>query len=69
LLNLQFKTLSDLLGYINLVLWQHVVLYVCELYGVQLGPAVDMRVVPYSMRLVASFSLYGTTRISTAGLN
>ena len=28
LLKLQFKTLSDLLRYINLVLWQHVVCYV-----------------------------------------
>jgi len=28
LLNLQFKTLGDLLCYINLVLWQHVVCYV-----------------------------------------
>jgi len=28
LLKLQFKTLSDLLRYINLVLWQHVLCYV-----------------------------------------
>jgi len=28
LLKLQFKTLSDLHRYINLVLWQHVVCYV-----------------------------------------
>jgi len=28
LLKLEFKTLSDLLRYINLVLWQHVVCYV-----------------------------------------
>ena len=51
LLNLQFKTLSDLLPYINLVLWKQVVCCVCESYGFQLRPAVGVLVVPYSVRL------------------
>jgi len=38
---------------------------VCEKYGVQLRPAVDVLVVSYSVRL----ALYGTTNTSTAGLN
>jgi len=38
---------------------------VCESYGVQLRPAVDVFVVPYS----ASLTLYDTTSTSTAGLN
>ena len=48
LLNLQFKTLSDLLRYVNLVLWQRVV---CESYGVQLRQVVVVLVVPCSVRL------------------
>ena len=48
LLNLQFKTFNNLFCYINLVLWQHVV---CESDAVQLTPAVDVLVVPYSMWL------------------
>ena len=51
LLKLQFKTLSDLLRYVNLVLWQHVVCCVCESYGVQLRPAVGVRRVLYSVRV------------------
>jgi hypothetical protein len=47
LLKLQFKTLSGLLRYINLVLWQHVV---CRVWVVQLSPAVDVLLVPYSVR-------------------
>jgi len=63
--NLQFKTQSDLLHSVNLVLWQHVVCYMCELYAVQLRPAVDVLVVPYSVRL----TLCGTTSTSTTGLH
>ena len=50
LLKLQFKTPSNLLRHINLVLWQHVVCYL-RVYVVQLRPAVDVLVVPYSVRL------------------
>ena len=38
---------------------------VCELYGVHLRPAVDVRRVPYS----TSLTLCGTTSAPTAGLN
>jgi len=37
LLKLQFKTLSDLLRYLNLVMWQPCRVSVCESYGVQLN--------------------------------
>ena len=49
MLKLQFKTLSDLLRYVNFGAVAACRVFVCESYGVQMSPAVGVLVVPYSV--------------------